>query len=180
MGLSPSARRRLLRAKSGRLPFSAVSPERQWSIASSGKVRAARCSCDTRWRWLRRPGTSIKERERTRRDLRSVLQNFLQCLPCLSVPAQVGAALGLYFQTPVASLVLREVHEVQRRMRLIGSEHGRRVKMSRVVVPVIQREVTFRVENGGLVKVSVEARPNERTEAPGQVWQEGRRGLGLL
>jgi hypothetical protein len=47
MGLSPSARRRLLRASSGRLPFRAVIPERQWSIASSGKVRAARCSCDS-------------------------------------------------------------------------------------------------------------------------------------
>lgn len=47
MGLSPNARRRLLRAGSGRLPFRAVSPERQWSIASSGKVRAARCSCDS-------------------------------------------------------------------------------------------------------------------------------------
>jgi hypothetical protein len=72
---------------------------------------------------------------------------------------------------------MREVHEVQRGVRLIGSEHDCRVKMSRVVVPVIQREVSFCVENGGLVKVGVETRPNERTEALRQVWQEGRRGL---
>lgn len=62
-------------------------------------------------------------------------------------------------------------------VRLIGSEHDRRVKMSRVVVPVIQRKVSFRVEYGGLMEVSVETRPNERTEALRQVWQEGRRGL---
>lgn len=69
---------------------------------------------------------------------------------------------------------------MQRGVRLIGPEHDRRVKMSRVVIPVIQRKISFRVENGGLVEVGVEARPNERTEALRQVWQEGRRGFGLL
>ncbi len=96
------------------------------------------------------------------------------------MPAQGRAALGLYFQAPVTPLVLREVHEMQGGVGLIGSEHDCRVKMSRVVVPVIQREVSLRVENGGLVEVGVETRPNERTEALRQVWQEGRRGLGLL
>jgi hypothetical protein len=47
MGLRDNARRRLPRAWSGRLPLSAVSPDRQCSTASSGKVRAIRCSCDT-------------------------------------------------------------------------------------------------------------------------------------
>lgn len=47
MGLRDNVRRRLPRAWSGKLPLSAVSPDRQCSTASSGKLRAVRCSCDS-------------------------------------------------------------------------------------------------------------------------------------
>jgi len=62
------------------------------------------------------------------------------------VPPQVGATLGLDFQAAVASLVLRGGHEVQRGMGLVGAEHDGRVQMSRVVIPVIEREIPLRVK----------------------------------
>lgn len=182
MGLRDSARRRLPRAWSGRLPFNAVSPDRQWSTASTGKVRAARCSCDTaRERVDEEARHTLTYREqRTRRDLSSVLQNILQRLPRLSVPAQRRATLGLDFQAAVTPLVLRKVHEVQRGMRLVGSQHDVRVQMSRVVIPVIQCKIPFRVKDRGFVEVCIETCPNERAEALEKVGQVGWRRFGLM
>ena len=69
---------------------------------------------------------------------------------------------------------------MQRRMRLVGSQHDGRVQVSRVVISVIQRKIALRVKDGRLVEIGIEACPNERAEALEKVGQVGRRRFGLM
>jgi hypothetical protein len=65
-------------------------------------------------------------------------------------------------------------------MGLVGAEHDVRVQMPRVVIPMIQREISLRVEYRRLVEVGIEACPNERVEALKKVGQVGWRRFGLM
>jgi hypothetical protein len=65
-------------------------------------------------------------------------------------------------------------------MGLVGAQHNVRVQMSRVMIAMIQRKITLRVKDCGLVEVGVEACPNESIEALEKVGQVSWRRVGLL